>query len=321
MKTRYWNPENDTLNKLMGALDDIQYLEPSFALQIDQIHSYLIDLSEQKNEYSGKGESHKFAPAKFVERAIEKFFFDNTSFLKLKNFHINYIGNPGLEFLCRVEQVLSECLMTLEVFSIENSLHITIEENHFYLSFPVKDVKNHSESRKYLRSITKKFLSKNIILTYEHVCSPHRGQIIILDFDFEYAEESKKIHQVSEKILLAMPKVVENYEIRFAEDFPTLPHLVLSIGQDLNLSVKRTLPKQLAEQFSLVSSDREISFYHFPFLFRPVSIIIPNVVNNFCENSDSFSDGNKSSTGSVMTKDYGKTDNYVIGHIDFFKFF
>ena len=75
MTIRAWNPDNDTLNKLIGALDDIQYLEPSFTTQIDQIHSYLIDLKDSgKNNLNGSLKV-TLDPTSYIKMAIEKALF------------------------------------------------------------------------------------------------------------------------------------------------------------------------------------------------------------------------------------------------------
>ena len=306
----------NTFNKLLNTIDDLQVLEPNLFSQVGQIQSYVLDIKDTVGEINREKQPESTA-LEIIKKSVEATFFNELSNVNIQNLNINFIGNSNIEFLCKFKNQVSSLVNVLNIFTISGPVDITFSENHVYTSFFVNDVKADLNSKSKLKDITNYFFTQELLLTFETVSVPKKGQLMVLDLDFCYDGEQFCIHRLNDKVKLTLPRFIESYEVKVKEDLPESKHLVIELTKDITLKLASRLPDYLDDSLTDVNHKTKYCLYHFPFLFRPISIIIPN------EDIDSTLGSTTKSerTGSVMAKPKTLRGEVLSGHIDFFDFF
>ncbi len=276
-KSIHQNTYNDDFEKSLSTLEDIQLLsEFSLSPLIGRAYFHLSEMKRKADE-KGLGQvAHYEAVSKVLDEKFESIFteyFSNKS--KFKNFEYSKdTSKIDLRKWNLVLEIIPEILSVVSLFNYHGNIEAQLSENRILISGLILDDSKLDMNRKFVYVVTRKLLRQKVLLTFNLEKSARTG-LFKLDLKVDISHDDMLVYKVNFKI---SPK--ENYFIGFSnifcqyrallDDVKTVgEHKVIEIGNDLNVKDYFGVP----ELSRLESANKEI--LHFPFLFRPVSIILP----------------------------------------------
>ncbi|MCK5074000.1 MAG: hypothetical protein KAQ98_11275 [Bacteriovoracaceae bacterium] len=203
-------------------------------------------------------------------------------------------------------------------FRFENVLEIGLSSTGIKVAGSIHCEQNITDHRLNCYSVLRELIRQETLLTFkitERVGSKCPALELFLDFSHDptkiYALDLMK----TSDIILGFSNVFENYILSNEQIQNIGKHVCLEITRDLELKRYNQIP----EQMKRVSSGQS-NVVHFPFLFRPVSIIIPvrgdiKSIYDFSMMGDTRSGGNwikKQEVGSPATRKFKYIDIFSL---------
>ncbi len=310
-------PYQDDFEKSLNTLEDIQLLsEFSLSPLIGRAYFHLTEM-KRKADANAQTQVVQFD---FVSRVLDeklesifKDFFSAKS--KFKNFEYHKSTSKiDLKKWNLILEIIPEVLSVVSLFNYHGSLETKLDESRILISGAILEDDHLEANRKFIYVVTRKLLRQKVLLTF-NLEKTSRGGLFKLDLKVDISHDDSLLYKVNFKV---GPK--ENYYVGFSnilchyrallEDVRSVgEHNVIEVGSDL--SVKHTYG--LPDLSRLESANKEI--LHFPFIFRPVSIILP-VKGNL--STDAFS-RNLNSRDSRQMREQDVSTYYRT--IDFFSLF
>ena len=288
MEQRNSKHYQDDFEKSLSTLEDIQLLsEFSLSPLIGRAYFHLSEMKRKADEISLGQVAHYDAVAKVLDEKFESIFtefFSNKS--KFKKFDYYKSTNKiDLKKWNLILEIIPEVLSVVSLFNYHGEINARLDENRLLVSGMILEDGFLELNRKFIYVVTRKLLRQKVLLTF-NLQKTARAGLFKLDLKVDISHEDSLVYKVNFKV---GPK--ENYFVGFSNIFchyRTLledvkmvgEHNVIEIGSDLSVNSFFGVP----DLSRLESANKEI--LHFPFLFRPVSIILPMKGNL---SSDAFS--------------------------------
>lgn len=238
----------------------------------------------------------------YIEQIVKKYNFSQTLFVNnLKNKDV-YSWESILFCLPFLSELVS-------VLKLENELIIKLENSKIIFESYISNEQEVLSSRKTVYAITRKLLSLNIILTYETLITDGKCRLL-LTFDCSFDKESFFVVDFSKRFnfLLGTQSNLVNYLCDHTYFLDMEKSFCLEITDEMKLINYGVSDHKKFKQKT------NCSFLHIAFLFRPLSIIIPNK-GSLMNLSQIYT-----YTGSDQSVDINKTNKILFKTIDIFEF-
>lgn len=303
---------HDDFEKSLSTLEDIQLLsEFSLSPLIGRAYYYLSEMKRKADEKVVSPVKNFDQVAKVLDEKLEsifsEFFSNKTKFRAFE--YYKSTSQIDLKKWNLILEIVPEVLSVVTLFNYHGSVDVRLDENRLLVSGMILEEGHLQMNRKFIYVVTRKLLRQKVLLTFNLEKTTRPG-LFRLDLKVDISHDDAFIYKVK---FNAGEKSKENYCVGFSnifchyrallEDVKEVgEHTVIEVGNDLAVRSFQGVP----DLSRLESANKEI--LHFPFLFRPVSIILP-VKGNL--SSDSFTRG---LTGEQDVSAYYRT-------IDFFSLF
>lgn len=301
---------HDDFEKSLSTLEDIQLLS-EFALSplIGRAYYYLSEMKRKADEKTTSPVTKFDNVSKVLDEKLESIFSDFFSNkTRFKGFdYSKSTSKIDLKKWNLILDVVPEVLSVVTLFNYHGSVNVRLDENRLLVSGMILEEGHLQMNRKFIYVVTRKLLRQKVLLTFSLEKTARPG-LFRLDLKVDISHDEALVYKVKFNV---GPK--ENYCVGFSNIFchyralledvkEAGEHTVIEVGNDLAVKTFQGVP----DLSRLESANKEI--LHFPFLFRPVSIILP-VKGNL--SSEAFTRG---LTGEQDVSAYYRT-------IDFFSLF
>ncbi len=294
--------KNSSLNyqldfeKSLDALDDIQMLsEFSISPLVSNAYFYLSEMKRKADELASGQVSNLSAVGKVLEgkltNIIEEFFGNKSRF---KAYQFNKISQ-GIELKKwnLIFETIPEILSVVTLFNYHGCVEVRFDQNRLIISGLILEDGNLEINRKLIYVITRKLLRSKVLLTF-NLEKTARAGLFKLDLKADISHDDSLVYRVQFKVnkdeqyLVGFSNIFYRYRSILEDIIQLEEHNIVEIGSDLSVRHYFGLP----ELSRIESANKEI--LHFPFIFRPLSIILPMKGNLVTEAfSRSLDDENK----------------------------
>jgi hypothetical protein len=300
--------------KGLETLEDIQLLsEFSVSPLVSHAYFYLSEM-KRKADLLSSGQTHKFdAALKVLDdklSSIMEEFFSNQSRFKSYSFY-KTTTNVDFKKWNLVFETLPEILSVVTLFNYHGSVDIRFDENRLHINGLILEDSNFELNRKLIYVITRKLLRNKVLLTFNLEKTARTGLFkLVLKADLSH--DDSLVYKVNFNVdhkteyIVGFSNILCQYRASLEELEQIGEHNIVEIKNDLSVVHSTGVPELSRTE----SANKEI--LHFPFLFRPVSIILPMKGNLI---ADSF-------TRSLDDENKRKQDvSTYFRNIDFFSLF
>jgi hypothetical protein len=256
----------------LDTLDDLVRLGPSELRPcISQLEFYLNALKyDDKFELKSKAENYlNDFLINHVERELTTYFLSTEN--KARDLDLNFkIKELSFEKWSYILDTTPLIIRFLNQFHFEDTLTLEITENRFTLTSKFLAADELLNKRKDIYYLSRKLIEKKVIPTYDVEVNDNGNEILKLVFDFSfdpkmfYCLDFIKEHG----FVIKLTNMLENYYSNFNEDICNKRHLCVVVNEDLSVDKYYRIPNKFVD-------NSKYELLHFPFLFRPVSLIIP----------------------------------------------
>jgi hypothetical protein len=302
----------------LSTLEDIQLLsEFSMSPLIGRAYFHLSEIKRKADASSLGHVAHYDLVAKVLDEKFESIFtdfFSNKS--KFKNFdYYKSTAKIDLKKWNLILEIIPEVLSIVSMFNYHGTIETRLDESRLLVSGMILEDGHLQMNRKFIYVVTRKLLKQKVLITF-NLEKTARAGLFKLDLKVDISHDDSLVYKVNFKTNLK-----ENYLVGFSNIFchyRALLEDVKSVGEhniieiSSEMSVKHSLG--VPDLSRLESANKEI--LHFPFLFRPVSIILPMKGNL---STDSFSRSLSSSHDDEQKREQNVSTYYRT--IDFFSLF
>lgn len=280
----------------LSTLEDIQLLsEFSLSPLVGRAYFHLTELKRKADFISsGKVASYE-SVTKVLEEKFESIFTDFLSDKsKFKDFsYKNITSKLDLKKWNLIFEIIPEVLSVVSLFNYEGTVETKLDEEQIIISGVINQDSINHLNRKFIYIATRKLLRQKVLLTFNLKQLENSG-LFKLELRADISQDDSLAYKVNfktgnkENYLVSFSNVFANYQVNLESLKDLGEHNIVEVTS--NLEVKHSF--SVLDSSRLESASKEI--LHFPFLFRPVSIILPMKGNLSLDGlSDSQNDEHK----------------------------
>jgi len=267
----------DDFQKSLNTLEDIQLLsEFSLSPLIGQAYFHLSEMKRKADVNTNRTGVYYSAISKVLDEKFESIitdFFSNKS--KFKDFDFKKSTSKiDLKKWNLIFEIIPEVLSVVSLFNYHGTIEARLDEGKLVISGQIFEENYQNMNRKFIYVITRKLLREKVLLTFSLEKTARAG-LLKLDLKVDISHDESLIYKVSfkpsknEKYLVGFSNVFCQYRTLIENINHVGEHNIIEIESDLNVKHILGLP----DLTRMESANKEI--LHFPFIFRPVSIILP----------------------------------------------
>ena len=260
----------------LSTLEDIQLLsEFSLSPLIGRAYFHLSEI-KRKADFINMGQvAHYEAVTKIFDEKFESIFTeylsDKSKFLDFK--YYKSTSKIDLKKWNLIFEIIPEVLSVVSLFQVSGEIKTHLNENQIRISGMIKEESILQLNRKFIYIVTRKLLRQKVLLTFNLGQSEKDG-LFKLDLKVDISHDENLSYQVNfnvgpkENYLLSFSNIFFKYRVKFESVKDFGDHNIVEVTNDLEVKHYTGI---------LDSNSLELSkeILHFPFLFRPVSIILP----------------------------------------------
>lgn len=157
----------------------------------------------------------------------------------------------------------------LVLFPLKNHLKIELKNEMILVTSEIFKSDVDLDKRGMAYKLTRDYLKAKQWLTYSITESDSHYAQVTFKIDLSHNEGREYLFEVRQKSFLSFSASIKNYQVTFDKIDSHLEHMVLEVDENCQLQIHN----QISELPNLENG--QFSLFHFPFLFRPVSLIIP----------------------------------------------
>lgn len=282
--------------KGLNTLEDIQMLsEFTVSPLVSHAYFYLSEMKRKADAISSGQVSQFDQVGKVLDEKLTSIiaeFFGNKSRFKDFTFYKS-TKNIDLKKWNLILETIPEILSMVSLFNYHGAVDIRFDESRILISGLILEDGNLEHSRKLIYVITRKLLRNKVLLTF-NLEKTARAGLFKLDLKADLSHDESLVYRVNFKVnkneqyLVGFSNIFTKYRAQLDRVVEVGEHNIVEIGSDLSVRHFLGVP----ELTRIESANKEI--LHFPFLFRPISIILPMKGNLVTEAfSRSLDDENK----------------------------
>lgn len=263
--------------KSLSTLEDIQLLsEFSVSPLVSHAYYYLSEMKRKADAISSSQVAPFDQVAKVLDEKLASIiddFFGNKSKYKEHNYSRD-VQKIDLKKWNLVLETIPEILSIVTLFNYHGGVDVRFNEGRFLISGLILQDGNLERSRKLIYVITRKLLRSKVLLTFSLEKTARTG-LFKLDLKADLSHDDSLVYRVlfnvnkDEKYMVGFSNVFCQYRAHLEDVKLVGEHNIVEIKTDM--SIKHTMG--IPELSRIESANKEI--LHFPFLFRPLSIILP----------------------------------------------
>lgn len=253
----------ETLGDLYALGDSRLY--PLF----DRLHFHLNEINALKEKSKRVGEY----------RSLRRLFINNLN-ENILNFFRDYhrpitidlvdtMVDPKLESLDHMSSVFPLAGEVCKLFSFQKNIKIVLKNNSFSFQGKVPFDLNLEHLREETYRLTRLFLKNNVLFTFKVLESLNKD-LFELEFDFHFDDSDVAPHliQINKSQVLKLSGVIKSFKRPMHDLEKVGEHNVFLLTEDLEVKKLDRIA------FLDCYNDKNYELFHFPFLFRPISLII-----------------------------------------------
>lgn len=258
--------------KTKNAINDLKsVVDSSFSPLADNALSFLDEMDLDYRFHWSQNFQRYSALTDLLEfqlKHVVSFYLKHNSLIKdfkLNISHQTFTLDSWNQLLGELDQFSK--LLTL--FPLKNDLIIELKNNKVFVSADIFKSDINLDKRGAAYRLTREYLKGKKWLTYELAEKDTHHSLITFQIDFSHSEFMDLKFEIRDQSFLLFSNSLKNYQILLDKFDLNLEHLVLEIDENCQLNVLNAVSQ------SQYLTNSTFSLYHFPFLFRPVSLIIP----------------------------------------------
>ena len=260
----------------LSALEDIQMLsEFSVSPLVSHAYYYLSEM-KRKADAMATGQISQFDQVGVVldEKlaSIVDSFFGNKGRFKDYTYQ-KHTDKIDLRKWNMVLETIPEILSIVTLFNYHGVVDVNFDDGRFMVTGLILEDGNLERSRKLIYVLTRKLLRSKVLLTFNLEKTAKTGLFkLVLRADLSHDESLLyRVHFniENEQYMVGFSNIFCQYRAHLNDVRQVGEHNIIEINSDLSMKHYMGIP----ELTRLESANKEI--LHFPFLFRPVSIILP----------------------------------------------
>jgi hypothetical protein len=278
--------------KSLSTLEDIQMLaEFSVSPLVSHAYYYLSEMKRKADAQSVAKISEFEQVGKVLDEKLASIigdFFGNKS--RFKGYeYFRDVEKVDLKKWNQVLETIPEILSLVTLFNYHGSIDVRFNEGRFLVSGLILEDGNLERSRKLIYVITKKLMRSKVLLTFSLEKTARTG-LFKLDLKADLSHDDSLVYRVlfssqkDEQYIVGFSNVFCQYRAHLEDVKLVGEHNIIEIKSDLSIKHYMGIP----ELSRIESANKEI--LHFPFLFRPLSIILPMKGNLVTTSSSSSLD-------------------------------
>jgi hypothetical protein len=309
------------------TLEDIQYLsEFSISPLIGRAYFHLSEMKRKADalklgQVSGFGSVAKVLDEKLEDIFVE--YFSNKNRFKEYDYK-KETAKIDLQKWNQILEIVPEVLSVVSLFQYHGKVETILNENRLHISGHIRQDSSLEMNRKFIYVVTRKLLRRQVLLTFNLEESGRQG-VFKLDLKVDISHDNSLVYRVmfkpnqNQQVYIGFSNIFCQYRKNVDDVKMIGEHNVVEVLNDLSVRHSYSIP----DLSRIESANKEI--LHFPFLFRPVSIILPMKGNL---SSDSFSRSLDSSSMNGTNRESKNEDqkrkqdvSISYHNIDFFSLF
>lgn len=267
----------EDFEKGLCTLEDIQLLsEFSVSPLVSHAYFYLSEMKRKADAIVSGQVSHFESVSKVLDEKltsiVDEFFGDKTRF---KDYHYSKSTKKiDLKKWDLILATIPELLSVVSLFNYHGTAEIRFDENRLSISGLILEDGKLELNRKFIYVVTRKLLRQKVLLTFNLEKTARTG-LFKLTLKADISHDDSLIYRVNfklsqhEQYMVGFSNIFCQYRARHEDVTAVGEHTVIEIGSDLAMKSHFGIP----ELTRMESANKEI--LHFPFLFRPISIILP----------------------------------------------
>ncbi len=260
----------ENLKQGLETLGDLYTLGDSNLYPLfDRLHYHLHEIGSHKEKVKNVREfrSLKKVFLKEIEGLLIEFFREKEAGQSIDV--IDQLQNPGLDTLDKTLDLFPMARQVCDLFSFEDKVTITLNNDCFSFRGRVPFKLELENLREETYRLTRMFLQKETLFTF-NVFETCEESSFVLEFSFHFDVEGLNPYliQINKETVLSLSPVVKTFA-RPMEDLE-------KVGEHNVFLIDEALEAKKMDRFSFLKciQDQNYHLFHFPFLFRPISLII-----------------------------------------------
>jgi len=225
---------------------------------------------------------------------------------------VHGFGSAGLEIWNKLFEILPIISSFVREIPFGEWMRFSQYDKAIYIAGDLDPELDLSECRQKIYKFTRELLQMRVLATFQF---DEKENTLVLKFDFSHDEGFFYAVDVTAKsnMYIGFSSTFPNYEVDFKILNSLGPHLIFEITEDLDVLKWSKLPDHMMNQIR----DRKV--VHFDFLFRPISIIIPNRGHLVGAHDLQKCIEARKKIDLELKQDVYRYNNYPFTHVDFFK--
>jgi hypothetical protein len=286
--------EKDNFKDIFNTLEDLYLLGDSSLYPLfERLHYHLNEIKSSPTEKDGASLSqlHSLFKEKIKAEIIE-LFRDSPSGTQIDL--LNKMEDPTLKQMDTVLKVFPLAKELIQDFQVDKKVKILIENETIRFEGEVSLDKDLEGLRDQAYRLTRKLFEQRVLLTFD-IFETSKKESFAIRFKFSFSHCDRKFnHQISANKTLVLPVLFERFSVALDKIRNIGSHPIFELTETFDLKV--ISEREDLDQFN---TESDLAF-HFPFLFRPISLIMRGYNSSGEEEYLSESDGTFESSSNLL---------------------
>lgn len=285
---------NDNFKDIYSTLEDLYLLGDSSLYPLfERLHFHLNEIKEVKKEEKVPDlDNLSSLFEEKIKSEIVTFFRDSEVGSQIDL--LNKMRNPSLRQMDTILNIFPMAKELIKDFQLHKNIQITLENETILFEGEVSLENNLEDLRDRTYMLTRRLFKERVLLTFDLFETQKRDSYrISFKFSFSHSQEKFKFDIGKDKVLM-LPVLFDQFRTSLSQVEKLGPHRVYELTDSFDLKV-------LNREKDLDSFHQESDLvFHFPFLFRPISLIMKRYFSPKGEEYQSEKDGMLNASNSLL---------------------
>lgn len=286
--------EKDNFKDIFNTLEDLYLLGDSSLYPLfERLHFHLNEIKSSPTEKDGASLSQLNSLfEEKIKAEILNLFRDSDTGTQIDL--LNKMKEPSLRQMDTVLKVFPLAKELIQDFEVDKKVKILIENETISFEGEVSLNKDLEGLRDQAYKLTRKLFEQRVLLTFD-IFETSKKESFAIRFKFSFSHSDQKFnHQISSNKTLVLPVLFERFGVALDQIRDIGPHPIFELTESFDLKV--ISDREDLDQFN---TDCDLAF-HFPFLFRPISLIMRGYNSSKEEEYLSENDGALESSNNLL---------------------
>lgn len=284
----------DSFKDIFNTLEDLYLLGDSNLYPLfERLHFHLNEIrtSPSENEGAALSQLDKLFQEKIRSEILE-FFRESDKGTQIDL--LNKMKAPSLRQMDTVLKIFPLAKILIQNFEVHKKVKIQLENEDIYFEGEVPLEKNLEDLRDNAYQLTRKLFEERVLLTFD-IFETHEKESFVIRFKFSFSHSDEKFqHPMGKNKTLVLPVLFDRFRVTLERIQNIGPHSFYELTENFDLKVIKD--RSELDQFD---TESDLAF-HFPFLFRPISLIMKGCKSPKGEEYLSEKDGMDDSSNNLL---------------------